>query len=276
MSNENNISRIDKDYSKEKEIILEEYLIKFQLKQVSDTYTKKENIIVISAKKHHNNELFIYERILKFKDFQSFGELFQLCRNIEDGYEILLNLVEHNTNKIEIQEIDYENFINLSLKSSNIKLLRRYYNNEEIKEIIENYQKNNNELKEENNELKEENREIKEENNELKEEYYKMEERLKEKDKRINEIEKQLEEKNQKIKELKKKYNKKEERIQHLFKKYLYEQEVDFYDENDEYDENDKNDDKEISLFNACENENENLVKILIELGANINEENEY
>eukprot|EP00833_Pecoramyces_ruminatium_P010040 jgi/Orpsp1_1/1184072/evm.model.c7180000087882.1 len=132
MEAEDGILKIDEGIFKEKESILGEFIIKIQLRESLDV-SVNGNIISISAKNIHNNELIVYEKILNNKNFKSLGKLFELCENIEQVYESLCNLIENNG--VKINEIDDKNFITLSVElpipilnktlSAFIKLLRR-------------------------------------------------------------------------------------------------------------------------------------------------------
>ncbi|KAG4108700.1 hypothetical protein H8356DRAFT_1365705 [Neocallimastix lanati (nom. inval.)] len=162
MTIENENLRLESPLFKEKETILGEYLLKIQLKDDSDTFKDKKKILLINARNIHNNELFIYEKILKYEDFQNLCNLFKLCKSIEQVHKLLSNLIEKK--KIKIEKIHYGKFIILSMSlnfpdlelnySENIELLRRDLNNEEIMELIESYQMDIKKLKEENKILK--------------------------------------------------------------------------------------------------------------------------
>jgi len=162
MTIENENLRLESPLFKEKETILGEYLLKIQLKDDSDTFKDKKKILLINARNIHNNELFIYEKILKYEDFQNLCNLFKLCKSIEQVHKLLSNLIEKK--KIKIEKIHYGKFKILSMSlnfpdlelnySENIELLRRDLNNEEIMELIESYQMDIKKLKEENKILK--------------------------------------------------------------------------------------------------------------------------
>eukprot|EP00833_Pecoramyces_ruminatium_P001633 jgi/Orpsp1_1/1175665/evm.model.c7180000054754.1 len=269
MDIENENLRLESPLFKEKETILDEYCLKICLK--GDLDNDKRKIILINAKNIHNNELFLYEKILKYEDSQTLGDLFKLCKTIEHVHELLSNFIEKN--RIKIEKIHHGKFIILSMTSDlelnyskNIKLLRRDFNNEEIVKIIENYQLNVKELIEENKILKKNINDI----NQIK-----------------KDIEKQLEKNKQKI-NLYEKVNRNFGNENLV--KYLVEHGADINKENKDgktplfdafkylvelgADINKKNKDGYTPLFDACKNGNENLVKYLVEHGADINKEN--
>jgi len=84
---------LDSSLFDEKVIIINEYRFIFQLKKDFDSSTK-EKIISINANSIHNNDFFTYEKILKYKEFQTIGELFKLCKNIEHIFELFSNLIK--------------------------------------------------------------------------------------------------------------------------------------------------------------------------------------
>eukprot|EP00833_Pecoramyces_ruminatium_P006701 jgi/Orpsp1_1/1180733/evm.model.c7180000074467.1 len=241
MDIENENLRLESPLFKEKETILDEYCLKICLK--GDLDNDKRKIILINAKNIHNNELFLYEKILKYEDSQTLGDLFKLCKTIEHVHELLSNFIEKN--RIKIEKIHHGKFIILSMTSDlelnyskNIKLLRRDFNNEEIVKIIENYQLNVKELIEENKILKKNINDI----NQIK-----------------KDIEKQLEKNKQKINLY--------EKVNNICFKYFIKSGEDI--NIDSYE-------GKSLLFYYCEIGNENLVKYLVELGADINKESKY
>lgn len=118
-----------------------------------------KEIIKLFVAKDNCIERFTYEKIMKYNDFIELGKLFKLCDNIEEIYDMLLELI--NEKKISIKEINNKNILilNIELKifgvknlySADIKLLK---NDRDLNELINALFKKNNDLVEEINNLK--------------------------------------------------------------------------------------------------------------------------
>eukprot|EP00833_Pecoramyces_ruminatium_P001980 jgi/Orpsp1_1/1176012/evm.model.c7180000056058.1 len=193
--NEDNTPRIGSDIIKKKETIIEYSSEKyhFKLQYKDDTNNINDEIIVFFVEKEQNTEQFIYEKIMKYKDFIELGELFKICNSIEDVYDTLLIIIEEK--KIFIKEINNETltFIikfpiicNNKPISVDIKLSKRNYNTEEI---IDNLKRKINALENENSKIKEQLDESNRKINALEDENSIIKEQLDESNRKINNIE---------------------------------------------------------------------------------------
>eukprot|EP00833_Pecoramyces_ruminatium_P008617 jgi/Orpsp1_1/1182649/evm.model.c7180000082113.1 len=106
-------SHIINEYKMILEYLSQNYYIKIQLKENTDNL-EKENIIVITVEKEDYIERFIFEKILKFEDFKKLGKLFKLPDNIEEVYDLILELLEEKN--ISIKEIILDETLTLLIK----------------------------------------------------------------------------------------------------------------------------------------------------------------
>lgn len=132
-------SHIINEYKMILEYLSQNYYIKIQLKENTDNL-EKENIIVITVEKEDYIERFIFEKILKFEDFKKLGKLFKLPDNIEEVYDLILELLEEKN--ISIKEIILDETLTLLIKRKllgykepfnvEIELLKKDRNNEDL------------------------------------------------------------------------------------------------------------------------------------------------
>eukprot|EP00833_Pecoramyces_ruminatium_P005669 jgi/Orpsp1_1/1179701/evm.model.c7180000070405.1 len=291
---EDNILKLDKAISKEKEIILGEYLLKFQLRDNLDI-SVNEKIVSIYARNINIIEPVIYKKIITYDDSKTLGKLFYFCDSIDEVYEHFSNLIDNDG--IEIKELVNGNFISITMESkflskklsATIKLLINDFNKEEILEMMNYYQINYDKIMNENFEIKkllEEKNQIISELRNTKKSISCINQKLNNLEEENNKKKKQLKEKNQRIKEL--------ELINKNFIKNIIDNGIDIHkeDENGEillfkicengnetfikYLVEYENEYGETLLFKVCENGNETLVKYLIEHGADINKVNSF